>query len=496
MHIFTLNKKPKLIITKTELLFRDSPTDEIMHRHQFHDIKEISLKHQYNTDEQKLYFWLNVQMKTEQKPHLIEFSSLDSPLNEAVQTLEEVLKNKVSFSFPKMSSIQEAKTEYASRKKIIITVLLLILSLFLFHTFYTPSLKSLGTNALKKRFEKNSSLCSLKAKAAYKDSNTDLLSIKSYCGILGFWKEMESKKIPVQHLKTEFSTLTIRDYIQNTQKAIHLKAYPSARKDIDKILFLNPKNAEAYLLLGRIDYESGLKEKAFKEMKKAVKLNPTSSLILNKVTAYYIKDTRYQEALVYANMALKLQQSPKELQAIANIESKLGQIDKAIQHFEKSLYKDKNSTSVYTQLGLLYWKTKTYKKAVDVFQKAYYLNPDTAATFLNYYEISLIEPSPLSTQEIKRFEERFQNNKDVLIIYHMLRIIKLSIKNEDIMPSLQAWDKNYSGTKLKWSFEEIFSWLDENTMDENKKYTIKKTIGFFIAYQQIYKLEHSKKDKL
>ncbi len=488
MYIFTLNKKPKLIITKTELLFRDSPTDEIMHRHQFHEIKEISLEHQYNTDEKKLYFWLKVQMKTTQTIHLIEFTFLDTPLNEAVQTLEKVLKNKVGFSFPRMSSIQEVKIEHTSRKKIIFTTLLLILSLFLFHKSYTPSLESLGTNALKKQFEKNSSLCSLKAKVAYKDSSTKLLSIKSYCGILGFWKEIESKKIPVQHLETEFSTLTIQDYIQNAQKTIQLKKYPSARKDIDKILFLDPNNAHAFLLLGRIDYESGLKEKAFKEMKKAVKLDSTSSLILNTITSYYMKEAQYQEALVYANMALKLHQSPKRLQTLAGIESKLGQTDKAIQHFEKSLYKDNKSTSIYTQLGLLYWKAKTYKKAVDVFQKAYHLNPDTAATFLNYYEISLIKPSSLSTQEIEEFTKKFHNNKEVLIIYHMLRIIKLSIKDEDIMPSLQAWDKNYSGTKLKWSFEEIFSWLDENNMDEDKKYNIKKTIGFFIAYQQIYKL--------
>ena len=495
MHIFNINQKPNLIITESELLFRDRPTDETMNRHQLQEIKSISVEHRYNADKE-LHVWLKVQMNTDKTPHLIQLSSLDTPLDEVLQTLEKELKNKVKLFFPKPAWLEEVKTHHKRKKQILMAISLLIIALFTFHKLYTPSLNALADNALKKQFKKNSGLCSVEAKAAYKNSTEDLLTIKSYCGIFGLWQEVASKKIPAQYLETEFSSLSLKDYTKIIQESIKTGDYSSARKNIDTILYLDPKNANAHLLLGIINYESGFKEKAFKEMKKAVKLDSTSSSILNSVTFYYIKDKQYPEALTYANIAVTLNNSAKELQALATIESKLGKDKEAIQHFEQSLYEDTNNTAIYTKLGLLYWKNSAYEKAADVFQKAYYLEPNKVTTFLNYYEISLISKPSLSTQEIEKFEKDFQENKDVFITYDMLRILKLSLKGEEIMPSLQRWDSSYSGTKLNWSFEEILLWLDNSPMEQEKKYSIKKAIGFFIAYQQIYRLEHSKEKVL
>jgi len=491
MHIFNLNNRPYLIITNTELLFRDTPTDETMNRHEFSEIEKISFEHRYDADKE-LFIWLKVQMKSLTTPYLIQLSSLDTPLEEVLLTLDIELSEKVNISLPKATWLHEVQTHHKKRTQIILGLAIITVLLFLFHKFYTPTLDTFAKNAINKQFQDNRGLCSAQAKVAYTTSKKDWITVKSYCGIFGFWKEFQSKDIPSKHLETEFSQSSIQEYTKTVQDAITSKNYSLAKENINKILYLEPENANAYLLLGVVTYESGAKDEAFKEMKKALSLDKNSLSILNRVSFYYTKDKQYQEAYIYATKALQLSNSTQELYRVALLETKLGKRDKAIEHFEKSLYEDSNNTIVYNQLGLLYWKNKSYAKAATVFKKAYDLQPKSANNFLNYYEISLIEDTSLSTQEIQDFENSFHEDKDTFITYEMLRILKLSINEEDIMPSLQRWDKNYSGIKLNWSFEEILSWIDTNSMSEEQKHNMKKTIGFFIAYQQIYNLEHQK----
>jgi len=489
MHIFNLNKIPNLIITNTELLFRDTPTDESMNRHSLSEIEKVSLEHRYNA-EKELFVWLKVQMKAVKTPHLIQLSSLDIALEEVLLTLDKELSEKVNLVLPKNSWLNEVRTHHKRKKQVITAIALLLISLFLFHKFYTPSLDSFAKEALNKKFKKNSSFCSAQAKVAYKTSKKDWITVKSYCGVFGIWQEMQSKEIQVKHLETEFSPMTVAEYTKIIKDAIRSKNYPVAKETVDKVLYLEPKNANAHLLLGVIDYEMGDKDPAFLSIKKALVLEPNSLSILNRATYYYMKDKQYKQAQVYAQRALKLSNTAKGLQNLANIEYQLGETNTAIGHFEKSLYEDSNNTMTYNRLGLLYWKTKAYEKAEKVFKKAYEIEPSEASNFLNYYEISLITHNSFSTKEIEKFEKYFAQDKPIQMTYQMLRIIKLSINEENIMPSLQRWDTNYSGTKLNWSFEEILSWVDTNEMSEDKKHTIKKTIGFFIAYQQIYNLDH------
>jgi len=489
MHIFNLDNRPYLIITNTELLFRDTPTDESMNRHTLRDVEKISFEHRYDADKE-LFIWLKVQMKGLKTPHLIQLSSLDTPLEEVFLALDTELSGKVSISLPKATWLHEVQSHHKKRKQIILGITLLLAALFLFHKFYTPTLDAFVKEAIDKQFQDNRGLCSAQAKVAYRTSKKDWITIKSYCGVFGVWKEMESKDIPAKHLETEFSKTGIQEYTTLIQDAISSKNYSLAKENINKVLYLEPKNANAYLLLGVVNYESGNRDEAFTAMEKALSLDENSLSILNRVSFYYTKDEQYEKAYVYAQKALKISNATQELYRVALLETKLGKRDKAIEHFEKSLYEESNNTVVYNQLGLLYWQKHAYAKAATVFKKAYEIKPKSATNFLNYYEISLIEESTLSTQEIQEFENSFHEDKDVFITYKMLRILKLAINEEDIMPSLQSWDKNYSGVKLNWSFEEILSWVDSNSMNEEQKYNMKKTIGFFIAYQQIYNLEH------
>jgi len=178
--------------------------------------------------------------------------------------------------------------------------------------------------------------------------------------------------------------------------------------------------------------------------------------------------------------------------SLAQEEFNLGNTDQAIENFEHSLLKDANNTDVLSRLVLLYWEKHSYKKAAKVFEKVYSVSPKYSSHFLNYYEISLIEQTPLSLQDKEGFVQTFSQDKAAMMVYDMLAILERTIKQEDILPHLKQWDENYSGQKLNWSFTQILSWLDTSTLSEEEKHRIKRTIGFFIAYQQIYNLEHQK----
>jgi tetratricopeptide (TPR) repeat protein len=460
-----------------------------MHRHPFENIKKISVLHRYDANKE-LFIWLQITMHDHSTPFLVQLSSLDTPIEEVLENLRSSLESKVKLNLPSNRWLKNVKTDYKKQKYIALGAAVLILSLFVFHKFFPPKLESLKINSLQAVYHQNKSLCSAKAKAAYKDSAQDMILIKSYCGVFGSWKEEGSKLIPAQYLETEFSTLKASDYILQAGESIKNKQYVSAITSLESALYLEPKNDKAYTLLGFSHYLNGDKKLAMQSSQKALAINPKSAEAHNAIGLVYKEEEKYDKAYKHFQESALLKPDAKSYIALAQLELLLGKPAEAREHFEKSLYEDQNNTAVLTQLGLLYWKEHTYAKAAKVFETAYRADPANSSHFLNFYEISLVTPTSLSTQDKEAFINTFKDDKTKMMTFDMLRIIKLSIQKEDILPSLKKWEEDYSGEKLDWSFKELLSWLDESSLNEEEKYNIKKVIGFFIGYQQLYNLEH------
>jgi Tfp pilus assembly protein PilF len=489
LHIFNLNNKPHLILTDKELLFRDNPLDDEMRRHLFENIKKLSLIHRYDANKE-LFIWLQITMHDQPTPFLVQLSALDKPIEEVIETLRPALETKVKLYFPSNSWLKDVKSDYKTRKFLILSAAVLILSLFLFHKFIPPELNSLKTDSLKAAYQKNNSLCSAKAKVAYKDSAEEMLLIKSYCGVFGSWKEEGSKRISAQYLETEFSELKASDYILQAGKYIKSQDYTSAITSLNNALYLEPKNDHAYTLLGFSHYLNGEKKLAMQSTQKALSLNPDSAEAHNAIGLLYKEEKQNDKAYQHFQKSALLKPDAKSYRTLAEMELLLDKPAQARQHFEKSLYEDQNNTAVLTQLGLLYWKEHAYTKAAETLQTAYRIDPSNPGLFLNFYEISMVTSTSLSTQDQDAFRRTFKDDKSKMMTLDMLRIIKRSIQQEEVLPSLKKWEEEYSGEKLDWSFREILSWLDERPLNDEEKDNIKKTIGFFIGYQQLYNLEH------
>lgn len=136
-------------------------------------------------------------------------------------------------------------------------------------------------------------------------------------------------------------------------RLIHLylqdRTFEQAIALLDDVLKADPRNADAYLLKGRILGEMGKPADAVDALEKAVAIRPQDT------AAIYYLGRLYDE-------------------------QKLS--DKAIVQFEKLVAMDADVVEAYLQLGILYARTKRFEDAQSVLEKAKEKDPDRAEVYL------------------------------------------------------------------------------------------------------------------
>lgn len=367
-----------------------------------------------------------------------------------------------------------------------------LLCLFLFHRFYPPTLSILEEGALKAAYLQEESYCSARAKAAYASETEEILRIKSYCGILGLWMECSQKEIPLKHLETEFSPLQLSDYLGLADGAIADKNYSPAAIFIEKALYLDGKNAQLYARLGSVYHALGEKDFARSSSLKALALDSDEAQAHLTLGLLYAEEKNDEEAYAHLAKSVFIHSGALSLAALGECELRLGKTEEALAHLHGAIEAGSRELSVFTRLGAVYWEKKSYKEAAALFREAYAIAPHAPGHFLNYYEVSLLGRTPANFQEKKAFVGAFKTDKKVMMVYEMLEIIELSIAQKEVRNSLEKWKINYAEKKLSWSFSQLFEWLDTANLSDNAKQHIKRSIGFFIAHQQIYNLQHQK----
>ena len=489
MHIFNRNNQSYLIITAQKILFRHHETDLELRPYNLIDIKKISLIHRYDASGE-LFIFLQIQFKEQHTPLIIQISFLDTKPEEILALFKEELTGKVSLHLPQTSFIQQLQTRHKNQKIIIISFLLAMIGLFYFHKSTPPDFMPLKETALEAQRLKNTGLCSSRAKVALNTKRKDELVLIHYCGILGTWQEESRKTLEKTYLKTEFSDKTYTDYILTTKKAFKAKDYNTSIINVKQAIYLKPKDEHAYTLLSYAQFYNKEIPEAFTNVQKALKLAPNYKQAHEAIAFFYQEQNELKKAYPHYKRSCELEPSAKTYIKLAEIDKKFGDPEAALNHFEKSLALDSKNAYVWTELGLLYWKKKAYAKTKTSLQNAYLLFPDNPFYFLNYYEATLVVPSDVTITEHKHFLSQHKNNIQSVMTYDMLKIIELSIKNLKTEKAKQQWYKQYKNQALHWSFYEIRNWLDASDLEIEHKQKVQSTIGFFIAYQQAYKIKH------
>lgn len=489
MYIFNQESKPCLILTHKEILFRDKPTDSEMKRHPFEELEEVSLDHYYDA-EHKLVVRLQVRICDQEELFSLELSSLDEAIDEILDILHEHFSNKTELSLPSSAWLKKIQNPRSKKRVLGLGVALLIACTLALHEFMPPSLQSLEKDALKVQSQEKQELCSLNARAAYAIADSHTVSIKNYCGMFGLWKETSSMEIPHKFLETEFSSTPSSQYLLQAEKQVQDQDYNLSVVTLEKAIYLDPDNSEAYILLGYSYYWKNEKDLALATTQKALDLDPNSAEANSAIGLLYIEEKEFEKAYKHYTKSSQIKPTAQTYMALGDLSLDLGDMNTSLKHYEDALSLDLNNTALLTQLGLLYWENLDYKKAAEVFEKSYRLAPQSIDNFLNYYEISMIEKTSLTPEDEKAFTQTVQEYKRVMMVFDTLKIVKLSIEQKEIIPALKKWAENYSNLQLKWSFTQIFTWLENSSLNEDEQHYVRKTIGFFIAYQQRYKLEH------
>ena len=489
MHIFNLNNKAHLIISTHDISFPESTKDASLQRVKFDEIKKVSIIHRYGPDKE-LFIWLKIALKQQGQDYLVQISALDMPLEEIFDTLREQLSGKCKLTLPKNTFLHTLRTRHKTYKLSFLLVSVLLLGLLAFHKFYPPKLIYLKTESLKVKSLKPSSLCSAHAIVAYPSQKKEETTVKTYCGILSTWSLSSTKQIPTVHLETEFSSLKVRDYLINATKKIQTNELEEALIEVDKAMYLDKNSEATHTLLSKIYALQGNDAKALDIAKKAISLKESSASAHYNISLLYLKKEALEKAHIHLLRSCELEPRAEVYIKLAQVEKSLNLHDKALQHYENSLDLDPNNAYIWTEVGLSYWNKKDFIQTEYALNKAYKLHPDNAYYFLNYYEVSLVHPSDINISTHEHFVVLHKNDVKSILTYEMLKVIELSIKNLDTEKAKKLWLKKFDGEPLQWSFDEIRFWLDESDLGIDHKQNIQSTIGFFIGYQQAYKMSH------
>jgi tetratricopeptide (TPR) repeat protein len=319
-----------------------------------------------------------------------------------------------------------------------------------------------------------------------------MLRVKTYCGILGVWQECSTKEIPLEHLETDFSPLLLSDYLAQADAAIADKNHTSAITALEKALYFDGENAQLYARLGSAHHALNHKDSARNNSLKALQIMPDVAQAHLILGLLFAKEENYKKAYIHLTKSTHLEPTARSLAALGETELSLGKKEEAIIHMHGAINAGSRELLLFTRLGSIYWEKKQYAKAAALFREAYAIAPHTPGHFFNHYEVSLLNRTSPSFQEKKAFKKAFKTDKKVMMIFEMLEILEHSIAQEEVHLSLQEWKRNYSEKKLDWSFAQLFEWLDSASLSDDAKQYIKKSIGFFIAHQQIYNLRHQK----
>lgn len=135
-----------------------------------------------------------------------------------------------------------------------------------------------------------------------------------------------------------------------------------------------PNNARAYGSLGIVYKKRGEHDKAIELFEKSMSLGKAYPEVFLHLGDIYFDRKDYNKAVMYLEVALKIDFSKKVRLGILNklgrTYGKLGENEKAVEAFEEAIRLYPDATVPYNNLGVLYARTGQIDKAIDIFEQA------------------------------------------------------------------------------------------------------------------------------
>jgi len=202
-----------------------------------------------------------------------------------------------------------------------------------------------------------------------------------------------------------------------------------------KALSLNPNLGHAYKFLGQVRRASGRYEEAEALFRKAFTLDPGNIHVLHGLGLTLRLRGRAQEAVPYYDRALELDPlSPIINESRGSLLRDLGQYEAAERQYRDTLLIDPEFVYTYWAMGLLYWCKGDPQAAIDWFDQAAGLSPESEIyrswMALMYLELEQDEMARRVLDDTLRLSSVTSDNDAVLMeelyrIYHHLDVSEL-----------------------------------------------------------------------
>lgn len=186
--------------------------------------------------------------------------------------------------------------------------------------------------------------------------------------------------------------------------------YEEAAKELSEAIKITPLDINSYILLGQVYQDAGDYQKSIEVLEKASEKDSTNiDVYLNLDYSYRaVKD--YQKAITLLNKALEKFSQTESNKKIAEVYDNLGQdyfyqgdLEKALDSYDKSISLDSILSSPHINLGLVYDQKGLPEQAITHYKTGLKLDPENA---IGHNNLGYVYARQNNIQEaIKEFNE-------------------------------------------------------------------------------------------
>lgn len=129
---------------------------------------------------------------------------------------------------------------------------------------------------------------------------------------------------------------------------------------------MNNDSSWAHFRLGWVCIRNGQKDKGIDHLKRSLELDPNNCDVLTKLGEVLMRESNaVDEAEGYLKRAIAIDENmPDALVALGRVYEKKGDIDQAIDCYEKAIKQPVSNINAYFYLGIIFEKKKDYKKSI------------------------------------------------------------------------------------------------------------------------------------
>ena len=262
----------------------------------------------------------------------------------------------------------------------------------------------------------------------------------------------------------------INYYLLRADAFCHCENYKAAQKDYEHAKALGAPDQDIMHYESIIFTGLGDTNKGLKRANEAIKLNPQDGILYIYRAIVRIEEGNYCEALNDINKAEQMGASPDCVNTWrAHVYIYTREYDKAFQSLDSCSKKEKKKVTFWINRGLVNRKLENFEAALDDYNQALKINPKYWVAQIKIIEFDIITNQfDKAAIDIHKFEKN-SYSKDLLAAVALFKAI-LALINNDSNDKLDDFNSALETTNSKkWDFTAIENWLENSTLDKDKR---------------------------